>query len=396
MRKILWHSGTPWAKTGYGTQTAMWVPRLASLGYEVAISAFGGLVAGPTEWEGFKVYPAGRHYVGADVLGQHAQHFGADLIITLLDTWTLEGFEPPVPMACWMPLDAEPLSRSPHKMPWGDEKVLHATAAIPIALTRFGQAMMLDAGFDPLYVPHGIDTSVFRPREDRTELRQAMGIDGRFVIGIFATCIDAVRKGWMEQLMAFAELARNHKEALLVGFTNLADQPRMLDIPQLCADLGLRTEGPDANVMFADQYELMAGHMPAEKVAKLMGACDLVSACSWAEGFGLPIAEAQACGTPVVATYAAAMREVCAGWHVTGSPWYATGHRCRWTRPEVGQIYDVYRHAWQAWRGHAQRVAEYGAKRSAARTHALRYDMNHVLTEYWAPALKEIEARVDS
>ena len=48
--KILWHSNSPWARTGYGTQTALWVPRLAELGHEIAISAFHGLQGSPIPW----------------------------------------------------------------------------------------------------------------------------------------------------------------------------------------------------------------------------------------------------------------------------------------------------------------------------------------------------------
>ena len=36
------------------------------------------------------------------------------------------------------------------------------TAAIPIAMSRFGQERL--AGVDALYVPHGVDTTVFAPR----------------------------------------------------------------------------------------------------------------------------------------------------------------------------------------------------------------------------------------
>jgi len=42
--KILWHSVAPWAPTGYGQQTALFAPRIASLeNVDLAISSGFGL-----------------------------------------------------------------------------------------------------------------------------------------------------------------------------------------------------------------------------------------------------------------------------------------------------------------------------------------------------------------
>ena len=66
--RILWHSNAPWNGSGYGIETAIFVPRIASLGHEVIISApysFGGNVL---EWEGFQVLPCVRDPAGNAVL----------------------------------------------------------------------------------------------------------------------------------------------------------------------------------------------------------------------------------------------------------------------------------------------------------------------------------------
>jgi hypothetical protein len=34
-------------------------------------------------------------------------------------------------------------------------------------MSRFGEQMLKDEGLDPLYVPHGIDTNIYRPSEDK-------------------------------------------------------------------------------------------------------------------------------------------------------------------------------------------------------------------------------------
>lgn len=83
--KVMWCSNAPWCRTGYGTQTEIWVPRLAELGHDMAIFAFHGLQGGMIDWQGIPVYPAGLQPYGGDVVGMHARHFGADLVITLMD-----------------------------------------------------------------------------------------------------------------------------------------------------------------------------------------------------------------------------------------------------------------------------------------------------------------------
>ena len=76
---------------------------------------------------------------------------------------------------------------------------------------------------------------------------------------------------------------------------------------------------------------------------------DVLSLCSYGEGFGLPLIEAQACGIPVVTTDASAMSELCgAGWLVSGTPFWTDGHQSWWVRPDAADITNAYEMAWQA------------------------------------------------
>ena len=383
--RILFHSVHPGVKSGYGSQTALWVPRIAGAGHEVAISAFTGANGYVSEWEGFRVYPAGAHPQGADSVSVNAAHWNADLVITLMDVWALgpdalKG----LPAAQWAPLDAGPspaLPWLPPSMSAGCRMCLEATGATPIAMSRFGEKLLPPAGFDPLFWPHGIDTTVFAPHPDRKGLRQALGIDDRFVIGIFAANMDNSRKGWQEQLTAFAKLHHRHPDTVLVLHT-MAKNPTGVDLEYMRDDLGLSKSA----VQFSSQYLQTIGSITPVDVAATMAACDLVSACAWGEGFGLPIAEAQACGTPVVATDGSAMAEVCGGWLVKGEPFYVVGNRCWWIRPNVDGILRVYERAYE-------KGAAYQAKRAAAREHALQYDVDHVAAQFMKPALEALEAR---
>lgn len=378
--RILWHSVAPWVPTGYGSQTALWVPRIASLGHDVAISAFSGLSGGPSEWQGFRVYPGGaaQHAYGGDVIGLHAAHWRADLVITLMDFWamphdTLAGLH----VAPWMPVDCQPLSI----MDWNRLAAASEIAKIsPVAMTRFGERQITEAGWRPLYVPHGIDTSVFRPPADREALRREMGVSDRFVIMMNASNVDkaADRKAWFEQMAAFAQFHARHPDALLMAHTMMST-PAGLDLEGMAERLGCA-----GAVKFTPPYLMTSGLLTPADLARAYGAADLYSGCAKAEGFGLPIIEATACGTPAVVTDWSAMPEVGGpAWRVPGHRFWAEGHKADWRAPDITAIVRAYEKAYQ-------RGAPYHAKKGAAREHALAYDADRVLTQHWKPALETL------
>lgn len=376
--KILLHSNLPGSPSGYGQQAALFVPRIASLGHEVAVSAFYSTHDTPPEWEGHKVYPPGRRGYGEDVLAQHARHFGADLVITLMDVWAL-GAEPVrelraagVKVAQWMPVDCSPLSMA-------DRAVLEESRAVPIAMSRFGERMLTDAGFKPLYVPHGIDCSVFKPPEDRKALREAMGIADQFVVGINAANKELTRKAWPEQMAAFARLHKRHPGTRLYAHTVRA-VPGGLDLGVVAQEIGIKPA-----VMWSDQDLMKDGLITPAQMAATTGAADLWSGCSMAEGFGLPVLEAQACGTPTVVTDWSAMSEVGCGWKVGGEPMWAPLHHAWWCKPSIGAIARAYEKAYE-------RGPSYQAKARQAREHALTYDADRVLKDWWVPCLEHLEA----
>jgi glycosyltransferase involved in cell wall biosynthesis len=353
----LWHSVAPWEPTGYGTQTAIWVPRLARLGHEVAVSAYHGLQGAPIEWQGHKVYPGGAQERGGDVLAAHAADFSADLVITLCDVWALGDFEPPFKckLACWAPIETEPLSPA-------DRVVLENSGAQPIAVTRFGQQMLDEAGFDAPYIPHGIDTSVFTPGPDPQG----------FVIGINAAGTGGRRKAWSEQLTAFAIFRRTHPDALLYLHTELIRSAVRRWVIQ---------QGIEDAVIAPNRYRYSSGQISQEELVSFYRGLSLYSGCSRAEGFGLPLVEAQSCGVPAVATDFSAMRETCGGWLVNGEDCPVPDHDANWVSPNIDEIVAVYEMAYE-------RGEDYVSARKQARDFASQYDADLVLATYWGPALE--------
>lgn len=369
--RILWWSNAPWCGTGYGVQTALFAPLIRDLGHDVAIGAFHGLLGRPTEWNGIPVYPGGRDNWGMDVIAGHARHWRADLVITLMDTWVISpAAVRDLPLACWTPVDCVPLGAP-------DEGVLRDCGARVIAMSRHGERMLGEAGLEAFYIPHGVDAQVFAPPAGRGKLRESMGLDGMFAVGINAANTDKSRKGFPEQFRAFAEFSRQRKNSVLLVHT-AADNSSYggLNLHVLAQACGISDR-----VRFCSQHDYFAGLAGAGTLAGWYGALDLLSNCSYGEGFGLPVLEAQACGTPAVVTGASSMPELRGpGWQVRGEPHWNFLHQSWWAKPRITEITRAYEQAY----------LDAPARRKAARDFALKYDIKNVLEYHWRPALEHI------
>lgn len=381
--RILWVSNAPWAATGYGNQTDLIVPRLQRLGHEVAVFAFYGLQGGMITVNGTKVYPSGLLHWGNDLIRPHAKAFGAQLVVSFMDVWVQEYWgkrlaEEKILFAPWTPVDQSPV---PDLVV---EKLSGATAVL--AMSEFGARELAQAGVHPVTtIPCGVDMDVFRPVPQR-EARARLGLpDHRFIIGMVAknTGVPS-RKCFVEQLLAFSRFARKHSDAVLYLHTVTSAYDGGLDLEQLARQVGLRW---GENVIGANQYRLLMGYTGMQ-MADVYNSLDVLSAASMAEGFGIPIVEAQACGTPVVTTACTSMPELTlGGWMVqrTHPFWTALGG---WTaQPDVEELAQRYEEAYDArhddtrWRALSQ---------DALRVRSL-YDIDALVRNDWRRWLETID-----
>lgn len=375
--RILIHSNGPHVPSGYGVQTALLVKQLQSLGHTVAVSCFYGVSGSAIEWNGITLYPSGMADFGLDMLPGHALSFKADLVICLMDFYKLHGIAVPLSqfpfkIAAWVPIDTNDcISR-------GDLYTLQKTQAFPVAVSKHGLKMMTDAGLDADYIPHAVDLDYFKPAEDRITLKWEQGNAGKFVIGINAANADEKRKSFPEQFLAFKEFRKRHSDAVLLIHTVMGHS-RGHDLWQMLEDLGLS----DA-VQSSDQYAYIAGTLGPDAMAEWYNGLDVLSNASHAEGFGIPILEAQACGTPVVVTRASSMTELCGSGHlVDGEPLWNPWHHAEWVRPSIKGIVAAYEKAYTT-RGSK-------TPRDKAVKFAEPYDYRTVATQYWKPFLDKVE-----
>ena len=363
--------------TGYGQQTDLFTQRLAAAGHEVEMSAHYGLEGRSSTWRGIRVRPGANDY-GNYLLPRYIEQYEPDLLITLLDVHVLDAdLLKGTPVASWLPVDHAPLGCQ-------IEEWFEKSDAIPIAMSRHGERMLNDADLDCLYVPHGIDTTVFRPGDkasarDRFEIPQ-----DAFVIG----CANAngdqspSRKAWPEMLRAYARFKETHPDALVYLHTSLSGRAgggMGVNISWLTERLGL---GPD-DFRGTPQLSYDTGDIPPERIAELYSTFDVLLAPSYGEGFGLTPLEAQACGVPVIMSDFSAQPELLgAGWLVEGEPWWINTYRAWWQQPSVDGIVEALEQAYEA-RGDAGLSAQ-------ARAFAEGYDADRVYAEHWVPALAKL------
>jgi glycosyltransferase involved in cell wall biosynthesis len=386
--RVLWSSNALWSKTGYGNQTALFIPRLARMGHTMGHVAFYGLEGGSLNTPDAVVYPKMRDGYGNDAVQMHSRHFKPDVVITLIDAWVLQPQSVPEPAAWapWFPIDMEPIP----------PPVLRAVqhAHTPIVYSRFGMAMAHAANLDARYVPHGVDTALMRPTS-RKEARAALGWpDDRFVFGMVAANKGfPSRKALPAHLEAFAHFARKHPDALLYVHTHSGTEQGGVNVPELAAALGISDR-----VLFPDQYGYTVGFPDAHMVT-LYNAMDTLLSVSMGEGFGIPILEAQACGTPVIVGDWTSMAELClGGWKVAKEQTKVSGYgwipEREWTplasyqfSPRTGAILEAMEAAY------GNPIAR-ERKGREAREGALAYDADRVAAEHWRPVLDEIAQRI--
>lgn len=345
------------------------------MGHEVIISTYWGIQGGATTWEGMTVLPGyGSHYCSTS-LYQHTKAFNPDLVITLGDVWVMDpNLVRELPVAHWLPADCRPQSAA-------DRAEVDGSGAELIAMSRFGYDRFRTAGYNPVYVPHAIDSGLFRPLPNREELREAVGLKPEnFVIGLNQANNDAIRKAIPEQMLGFAKFAQNHPEALMTLHTGVHQEGGQ-DLEAVAESLGILDR-----VRVVDQYRYIAGMISQSDLNEWYNVIDVLSQTVYGEGFGLPIVEAQATGTPVVTTRASAMEELNPyGAQVDGQPFWNGVHKAWWISPDAGQIAEAYELAYQ------QRES---VDRDKLREFALGYDIPRISEQYMKPAVEELLERV--
>jgi glycosyltransferase involved in cell wall biosynthesis len=255
-------------------------------------------------------------------------------------------------------------------------------------MSKFGQKALADLGIESIYVPHAIDTKVFKPTPhlvdadgSRITGRQLMNVtDDQFVVmfGAANKGVYPTRKAFAENLIAFKMFAERHDDAVIYLHTEAHGAMGGINLADLLDAVALRKD----QVRIVDQYAYRAP-LGADYLAACYTAADVFLAASKGEGFGIHVPEAQACGTPVIVSDFTAQPELVGdGWVVDGQPDWDPMQRSWWITPNIGTIVEALEAAYQRQRGTSHRAVEW----------AQALDCDRVFDEFWRPALRAVTA----
>lgn len=385
--RILFQCPALWCKTGYAAQSRTIIPELEKLGHKVVVSADWGLEGSPIRYNGIWHLPRGKHLHGEDTILAHFIKGNFDLLVTVGDAWLWNHrllAERKIPHLPWIPIDDDPvntvvleaISDPANNKPYAKDILVYS---------KWGVEQLAKEGIKSRYIPEAIDTENFKDI-GMDEARKVLGFKKDwFVVGIVAANVGwPSRKAFDKQIEGFAKFAKNHPEARLYIHTNIDASWRTtpaLDIRALLSLLSRRYPVLKDRVLFPDQYDLWVG-MPESYMAAVYSSFNVLLQATQAEGFGLPILEAQACGVPVIATDFSSMPElVKAGWLVKPSGKFLDSRYGYQVDPDVD---DIARNLELAYKADPDKLAK------EAREFALQFSPEKLAVEYWQPLLDEV------
>lgn len=292
--RILMATDSPLLTTGHGRSARVLADAFHAAGHHVVCLGYGDR-RGTPHGRPYRVLPAAAAPDDAAV-ARALDSEQYDLLFTMGEPWMFPtvGQLPQrargggVKWLCYFPVDGRPMPAA-----WADWA---AAVDVTVVFSRFGRDVMAEAlgpggRPPPRMIYLGVDTAVFRPAGDKAGAKSAVGVAGRFVVGTVAQ--NRQRKNLPALVRAFAAFARGKDDVVLylhtpiVGYWDFDEMTRRLGV----ADRTRATLG------------LAAGRgVDDATLATIYNAMDLFVLPTMGEGFGLPLAESQACGVPALAT----------------------------------------------------------------------------------------------
>jgi glycosyltransferase involved in cell wall biosynthesis len=378
-------SNTPGMPTGYGNQGQLLAERLIRHGMQFAALSNYGLEGRKDTLKiaGKEVphYPRGLTLYSVDVMKQWTDDFAAKhpdlktVIFTLYDVWVYNELKYDGPIVSWVPLDH--ITPPPNVI-----EFLRRENVTPIAMAPHGQRQLESVGIQSTYIPHAIDTKVFKPTHsiNGIKTREFFGVkDDTFLVGMVAAnkSNGAIhRKAFAENLLAFSIFQKQYPDSQLYIHSEPSRAYGGFDLAKILRATGLTKD----SVIIADIEQIRIGY-PQEHLAAFYTAFDVLLSTSYGEGFGIPTVEAQACGTRVITSDFAASADLASedSWKIEGQPFWDEAQASFFQIPSVMKIVAALGEAYHN-RGHSDKAVEF----------AQQFDVEHVWQWRWMPFLKEL------
>ena len=379
-------SNTPGMPTGYGNQGMLLVERMLRHGLKVASQSNYGLEGKESTLQigehSIPHYPRGMTPYSLDVLPVWSADWAnrnpglKHILFTLYDVWVWNKLQYDDQIVSWVPLDHITLPPAVHEF-------LKRDNVLPITMAPHGQEQLEAAGIKSVYIPHAIDTQLYKPTHtiDGVSVREYMGIpEDAFLVGMVAANKangQIHRKAYAENLLAFSIHLKKYPNSYLYIHSEPSRLYGGFDLGILLNMVGI----PKENVLMPDSFMLRTGY-PETTMAAFYTAFDVLLSTSYGEGFGIPTIEAQACGTRVITSNFAASKDLASedSWKVDGQPFWDEAQSSFYQIPSVNKITLALEQAYHAERGTSKTAIEF----------ASQFDVEKVWAEKWMPLLKDL------
>lgn len=314
--KVLMLGDSPMIKTGFGRVQRKAAEAFLGAGWQVAsVTAH---VHEPSFDPNLPIktyYPPETDILGLNSVEGAIEDFKPDRIYLTGDPGSLTTFSTRIPMNiplfAYVPIEGEPIVNHYWR------ELLRRVDFI--TCTRYGRDVVhASIGRTVDFAYHGVDP-LFQPLDpaEREGIRDRLGWSGKFVLNCTATNVR--RKQWPRLFEALSILKYQYKQKDIILYAHTVPfDDHWLEgwnLAEMAAAYGVHEE-----VVFNPTMHRHLAAIPEESadpdlpsLPQLYGASDLFVLPSQVEGFGLPIAESMACGTPVLVTRYAAGWEVAAG-----------------------------------------------------------------------------------
>lgn len=300
----------PFPSTGYGVQIRGIIKCLQREHQVISISHESDIMT----WGGWKKYhypdgsmvdvypmpnPQTDPQQAADIVKYYCREYNIDLMLALWDAFALKWLEDVgKPYVTYIPVDSE------FTWTWYNH-VRMANRIVAMSIFGYNQILRFAHPSQVEYIPHSVDTSIYRPL-DRSSARRYIMDHNLVTPPIPDTCFLYSTVG--------ANLgSRKNLPLLLRTFKNLLDDERVEN------DLHLYIH-TNPNISMGSGYNLVDltsqlgiegnVHYPSvspiyrqftdEDMCNLYCSSNVYVSNSSAEGFGVPILEAMSCGIPVI------------------------------------------------------------------------------------------------
>ncbi len=292
--------------TGYGRVSKMICNAFHAAGHEVHVVGWG--YRGEPHSFPYELIKCEAQQVdqfGGDTLPMTIRRVQPDIVFTLADPWMILHMGTMYDLASVKWVSYFPIDGFPVPTLWCQ---LIEKMDVPVAFSKFTVDLVKSQTTKtPQLIYHGVDTKLFIPLEPkvRKEARAAHGLEGQFVVGTVAK--NQVRKNLPALVKAFHRFQKGKPDVKLYMHTRTnAPDGQGWNLEEMIGHLDMK-----AKCFFPVEFNENKG-VTDDQMSTLYNLMDVFVLPTMAEGFGLPILEAQACGIPVLATDFSACSEIIA------------------------------------------------------------------------------------